>query len=172
MGFLCDNQFIISIQKWYARDSRKKGKFKIKFNYTARNEDSNHWMNAGCQQFFCENYYLTKTKFWCFKVTSICCFWTKLISHLKSYTSIINRAPSENDVKVKLLKQPMKNIQNQAYICQLCKICLNLKKTKNKKKTHKQTNKKEISNRYLREHQQKTCFMLSRFLAIKGGEAF
>ena len=38
--------------------------------------------------------------------------------------------------------------------------------------THTQTNKKEISNRYLREHQQKTCFMLSRFMAIKGGEAF
>ena len=47
------------------------------------------------------------------------------------------------------------------------------KKQKTKKKnTHKQTNKKEIINRYLREHQQKTCFMLSRFMAIKGGEAF
>ena len=45
-------------------------------------------------------------------------------------------------------------------------------KTKTKTKKHKQTNKKEISNRYLRELQQKTCFMLSRFMAVKGGEAF
>ena len=46
------------------------------------------------------------------------------------------------------------------------------KKKKQKKNTHTQTNKKEISNRYLREHQQITCFMLSRFMAVKGGEAF
>ena len=132
-------------------------------------------MNAGCQQLFNENYYLTKTKFWYFKVTSICCFWTKLISHLKSDTSIINRAPSENDIKVKLLKQPMKNcksVQNQAYICQLCKICQNLKNEKKKQKKTRTKNKKEISNRYIREHQQKTCLMLSRFMAVKGGEAF
>ena len=48
----------------------------------------------------------------------------------------------------------------------------NMPESQEKKHTHKQTNKKEISNRYLREHQQKTCFMLSRFMAIKGGEAF
>ena len=46
------------------------------------------------------------------------------------------------------------------------------KNKKQQKKTHKHTNKKEISNRYLREYQQKTCFMLSRFMAVKGGEAF
>ena len=46
------------------------------------------------------------------------------------------------------------------------------KNKKQQKKPHKQTNKKEISNRYLREHQQKPCFMLSRFMAVKGGEAF
>ena len=46
------------------------------------------------------------------------------------------------------------------------------KKKKKKKKKYKQTNKKEIRNRYLREYQQKTCFMLSRFTAVKGGEAF
>ena len=52
-------------------------------------------------------------------------------------------------------------------------------KKKNKKTTtttttkkQKHTNEKEISNRYLREHQQITCFMLSRFMAVKGGEAF
>ena len=50
----------------------------------------------------------------------------------------------------------------------------NMPESQKKKKTHthKQTNKKDTSNRYLREHQQKTCFMLSRFMAIKGGEAF
>ena len=48
----------------------------------------------------------------------------------------------------------------------------NMPESKKKTKKHKQTNKKETSNRYLREHQQKTCFMLSRFMAIKGGEAF
>ena len=48
------------------------------------------------------------------------------------------------------------------------------KKNNNKanKQTNKQTNKKEISNRYFREHQQITCFMLSRFMAVKGGETF
>ena len=44
-------------------------------------------------------------------------------------------------------------------------------KWKKKKKTQTK-NKKEISNRYIREHQQKNCLMLSRFMAVKGGEAF
>ena len=46
-----------------------------------------------------------------------------------------------------------------------------ISKMKKKKKTRTK-NKKEISNRYIREHQQKTCLMLSRFMAVKGGEAF
>ena len=46
------------------------------------------------------------------------------------------------------------------------------KKTTTTTTKQKHTNKKEISNRYLREHQQITCFMLSRFMAVKGGEAF
>ena len=37
-----------------------------------------------------------------------------------------------------------------------------------KKQQQQQQTKKEISNRYLREHHQKTCVMLSRFLAVKG----
>ena len=129
-------------------------------------------MNAGCQQFFCENYYLTKTKFWCFKVTSICCFWTKPISHLKSYTSIINGAPSENDIKVKLLKQPMKNcesVQNQAYICQLCKICLNLKKTQ--KNTNKQTKKKSVTGTF-ETINKKLVSCLADLLPLKGVRHF
>ena len=44
-------------------------------------------------------------------------------------------------------------------------------KKKKKKKKH-QKKKKKKSNRYIREHQQKTCLMLSRFMAVKGGEAF
>ena len=48
----------------------------------------------------------------------------------------------------------------------------NMPESQKKTKKYKQTNKKEIRNRYLREYQQKTCFMLSRFTAVKGGEAF
>ena len=47
-----------------------------------------------------------------------------------------------------------------------------ISKMKKKKKKTRTKNKKEISNRYIREHQQKTCLMLSRFMAVKGGETF
>ena len=43
---------------------------------------------------------------------------------------------------------------------------------KKKKKKTRTKNKKEISKRYIREQQQKNCLMLSRFMAVKGGEAF